>query len=154
MPQSIRSFNIPTGIWAFEYCLVQILPPFQAKILFNPIFMLTAESATWNFYSLNKLWNLDLADVFFWAICSRKRTICLKTPPYLMQQYYSAGETWHFRFKLPTRAKQGSNFPPCGHQRRSYAHWLCWKRGDGGEVQVDLRIILHIFRSKVYLAIV
>ena len=42
---------------------------------------------------------------------------------------YFTGNTWHFRFKFPNPAKQGSNSPPLGHRRPSSARGLPRGRG-------------------------
>ena len=44
---------------------------------------------------------------------------------------YFTGNTWHFRFKFPNPAKQGSNSPPIrrGHRRPSSARGLPRERG-------------------------
>ena len=48
-----------------------------------------------------------------------------------------------FRFKYPTPAGQGLNFPPPGHGRRPNAHGL---PGEGGDVQVPSLSVHYLHR--------
>ena len=69
----------PLGIWTFEYGLFKFLPH-ETKVVFkcptqvlhlmvNFLYKAKSETRTFTFI---KLQNLDLVDLFFWAICKQE----------------------------------------------------------------------------------